>query len=282
MEELRSMFWTFTSRIIWLKSKKFQSKILVLILIHFYYKSQRFQRFLYWRIILACLWKRKSFMNQMIWFVEEPLIFLGEKCLFLIAMNSRINFTEKDLELPNLPCILIKRIPSMCITPFPHTQVLEAKKILSEALKLLNQKDPNLTRKRSSNKTFTFLDSNANWSQLNQMMKTEFSCSHFSAEMIQFRSMKNVIKIREELEVNSLSEKLIKIQRQVETTKKRIFCLERQYILEDGDSKFSSQMSTQKNTCKIMKKFSLRQAILRSLTKLRQGKSIIETCKNML
>ena len=155
-EEQRSMFWTFTSRIIWLKSRKFQSKILVLILIHFYYKSQRFQRSQWWRIILACLWKRKSFMNQVIWFVEERLIFLGEKCLFLIAMNSRINFTEKDSELPNLRFILIKRIPSMCITPFPHTQVLEAKKILSEALKLLNQKDPNLTRKRSSNKTFTF------------------------------------------------------------------------------------------------------------------------------
>jgi len=153
MEERRSMFWTFTWQITWLRLKKCQNKIQGLILILCCYRKVRFRRWRWWRITRGCPWRRRSFISLRIWYVDELSIFLDERCLYLIVMSILTNISEKDLESPNNPSTSTTRIQNWFTTQSPPTLGLAPKKTPWEASKPSNQNDPNLTKRKFSSKT---------------------------------------------------------------------------------------------------------------------------------
>jgi len=121
--------------------------------------------------------------------------------------------------------------------------------------------------RKFSKTTFTFLDSSANLSRLNQMMKTEFLLSPSSVVTIQLWYMNFVIKTQGELVVNSWRERSIKMKQQEYIIFKRTFLLAKQSISINLDSRFKLVMNTLRNIWKIILRIFLNQVLSMSLTK---------------
>jgi hypothetical protein len=141
----------------------------------------------------------------------------------MIVMMLQDNGTNKYLNKIWTPFNWENLDQILCIIQYQYIMDTELKKILSALFIHYNQNHLNKTWRRFSNKTCMYWDLNQNWSQLNLMMRIDLSLFHSIVEMILFKYMKYVIKIREELEVNLWKERNIRILLIKTTMKKKTF-----------------------------------------------------------